>query len=611
MSSNNENLGKSLQEIFNNKYIIPLYQRNFAWRKEEIEQLLQDIFEAFNQKNKFNYYIGSLVTLKRHNGELEVIDGQQRLTTLSLISKLLGVLDHPVLSYDSRPNVDEFFSAFYHNESEIEKLSSPDVFYLKEAITHIRTANLNCKGKTLYELGDDFKSYFLNNVFLVCVEIPEDTDVAAYFEIMNNRGEQLQKHEIVKAQLLSSIKNVATQKQFAELWDACSQINIPIQRVFTAERRKQYFGDSYNDYYLIRWDEASSENTKEPANYSLANILSGKHDEILISSNQAPQSVDDESEVYQYRSIIDWSNFLMHVLKLYAPEKEIRLNEKYLLDDFKKVFDERKKEQDVLKFAKLLLFCRTVFDRFVVKVTTDTNAEDDFTWQLIKPQKYKTSWKYINSFEDKQAELVKALSMLQVTFRTRIYKNYLQSILKWFCDECFDKKSLNNIKAEDYLEFLHKFMSSYYDDNIKDKREYLTAGLSTPHFLFNFIDYLYWLKKTDFGIQEFEFKYRNSIEHHYPQQIAREKGVEPNIVDNLGNLCLISKSTNSRLSDRSPEEKANRYSSSNMGPKRQIMYKITQINGWGEKKIKAHQDSLSKLLENRNEILGIKTVEQR
>ena len=82
-------LGKTLADIFADKYTIPLYQRNFAWRTEEIHQLLQDIYEACRKNPNGNYYIGSLVVMKRHNGDYEVIDGQQRLTVISLIAMLL------------------------------------------------------------------------------------------------------------------------------------------------------------------------------------------------------------------------------------------------------------------------------------------------------------------------------------------------------------------------------------------------------------------------------------------------------------------------------------------------------------------------------------------
>ena len=87
MSNVADNIGYSLEDIFKDSYVVPLYQRGFAWKDAEIEQLLQDVFESYEEnKNNPNgkYFIGSLVVLQRHNGTYEVVDGQQRLTTLSL-----------------------------------------------------------------------------------------------------------------------------------------------------------------------------------------------------------------------------------------------------------------------------------------------------------------------------------------------------------------------------------------------------------------------------------------------------------------------------------------------------------------------------------------------
>ena len=69
-------------------YAIPLYQRNFAWTYDEIEQLLNDVADAF-QENRDNYYIGTLVVNLVVNKEkklFKIIDGQQRTTALNLIA---------------------------------------------------------------------------------------------------------------------------------------------------------------------------------------------------------------------------------------------------------------------------------------------------------------------------------------------------------------------------------------------------------------------------------------------------------------------------------------------------------------------------------------------
>ena len=68
----------------NDTYLIPIYQRNFAWEREEIRQLLEDISQT-----KGNYYLGTLVVSKNNNNQFEIIDGQQRHTTLSIINAVL------------------------------------------------------------------------------------------------------------------------------------------------------------------------------------------------------------------------------------------------------------------------------------------------------------------------------------------------------------------------------------------------------------------------------------------------------------------------------------------------------------------------------------------
>ena len=77
----------TIQQLLGNDqiYVIPMYQRNYAWGEPEISQLIQDIKDCQNT-DRPKYYIGTLVTFKRHDGNLEVIDGQQRFTTLSLLA---------------------------------------------------------------------------------------------------------------------------------------------------------------------------------------------------------------------------------------------------------------------------------------------------------------------------------------------------------------------------------------------------------------------------------------------------------------------------------------------------------------------------------------------
>lgn len=627
----NNELGKTLAEIFCDKYTIPLYQRNFAWRTEEIHQLLQDIYDACRGNPPRNYYIGSLVVMKRHNGDYEVIDGQQRLTVISLIAILLGKLSCPVLFYDSRPEVQEFFELLCKDPEKQEEalhLAAPSLFYLKEACEFLKIAKADLPDGTedsiQYLADSQFADFFLNHVVLVRNEIPEDTDVAAYFEIMNNRGEQLQKHEIVKAQMMDKIKvmrdgancyDINKQNLFAQIWDACSQMDVPIQRLFSAKDRESSFGSQYDGFSHNRFspigDIFEPEEKKKP--YSLADILGGGVDAGVEKRPEGEEGF--ETEIYAYSSIIDFPNFLMHVLRLYCSvnkvDADVPLNEKDLLS----IYHDYGAKIDSMKFVELLLFCRTVFDRFIVKTTEDTSdQEDGRKWVLLKPTKYGSNWQFTSSFEgEKGKQVVVALSMLQVSFRTRIYKTWLYAALEWFYGKCWKDGNFGAVSADAYLGFLHGWMLACYnkqgfqipripDGETPSKANSYSLGTATPHFLLNFIDYLYCCQSPGKYLGKFEFKYWNSVEHHLARNNVQE---DCPYIDNLGNLCLVSKNSNSRLSDRFVQEKVDKYGNGNLGPNRRIIYEETREANyeWREAQIRDHYNEIVALLDNRQSIL--------
>ena len=244
-------INKTISEIWDDNYVVPIYQRNYAWGEDQITQLLQDIYDA-SQNEGSNYFIGSLVVLLRTDGVFEVIDGQQRLTTLHLICKKLGILKQSHLSYDSRPEVEDFFNDLFASRAcdefleDCSKRDTRKIYHLVEALDILESAGLHTHAGhdddtvvSLNSLDEGVKNriaeYLNNNVILVRTILPDDTDVAAYFEIMNNRGEQLQEHEIVKALMMKSL-NEEQRQVFASIWDACSQMNVPIQRSLSSLR---------------------------------------------------------------------------------------------------------------------------------------------------------------------------------------------------------------------------------------------------------------------------------------------------------------------------------------------------------------------------------------
>ena len=95
----------SISQIYNGDktaYEVPIYQRNYAWGNDEITTLIQDAYDAYLTGSEKTYFIGTLVTYPKGDGVFEVIDGQQRLTTINLVLAALGIPRKSKLTYRAR-----------------------------------------------------------------------------------------------------------------------------------------------------------------------------------------------------------------------------------------------------------------------------------------------------------------------------------------------------------------------------------------------------------------------------------------------------------------------------------------------------------------------------
>ena len=187
----------SIQDLFNQegntKYEIPIYQRNYAWENEEITALVNDVWDAYCQ-SKETYFIGTLVTYDRGDNRYEVIDGQQRLTTLYLILKSLDCEVKSKLTYRSRKRSNDTINKLPGQEKDNPDLGILRGFKVVEnAINEIVDA----------ENKENFTKYLLAQVHIIHYRVPRDVNLNHYFEVMNSRGEQLEKHEIVKSKLIA------------------------------------------------------------------------------------------------------------------------------------------------------------------------------------------------------------------------------------------------------------------------------------------------------------------------------------------------------------------------------------------------------------------------
>lgn len=624
---------KTITELFDGRYnyIVPLYQRNFAWGDQEITQLLQDLYENFITNTP--YFVGSIIYIMRKgNDKLEVIDGQQRLTVLTLLLNVLGKdllpkLYSSRLEYDSREEVSHFLKHLYSSPTSYDE-TNEDSSVIKTFMAAYRTLEdsplsvydekltiRNLKNGNQQTLKE-FSEYISTNVFFVLAEMPQDTDVASYFEIMNNSGDQLRKHEIVKSLILALAKkqglSIPEMESLAIVWDACSQMDLRIQEAIPPNKRALLFGDNYESFL--------PENvTKLFDNVTACEDCEASSLDLIISNekynvpNEVLSEKDDNVE-NKGNAIIDFPNFLMHMLRLcynkYYQERtgaDIPLNEKDLLAVYRAI----EAYIDPVQFIAQLLYYRIIFDRYIVRID---GAGSEEKWELAYLKKHKDSnGVYLRNTFGKEAidekdnaneKVIKAHSMLQVSYPQRKYKRFLNAILSWF--------KYGTVK-HDYNWFMPKLnglISSYIKDIETEYGENLYClGTNTPRFVLNLIDYLYYL---DGNKSAFDFKYYNSVEHHYPQSWENYSKIGRRTLDSIGNLFLLSRRANSSLNDGDPRTKAVKSTSiiDTLPPNRKYIYQQTIKGGWEPDDIIKHENQIKDLLSRKEDLLKVKELEE-
>ena len=584
----------TIEEVLSNdSYIIPIYQRNYEWEQPQIERLIRDI-NSIGENER--YYLGTLVTFKRNDGSYELVDGQQRHTTLNLIKAVLDKKTLFNLKFQARSECQLFFEKL--SKDGIEK-SPPTILKthnLKQGIEIIESVFneifLTDKDK------ETFRDKFFKQTCIFRTELPKETELNHYFEIMNNRGEQLEKHEILKAQLMNQIDD-SYKEVFAQVWEACSFMGdyiwnngLPI-----ALLEKEEFSFE-NIVSLLGKDENNRNNESQ----TIVALL-GKGVERLPEGFKQ----GEESKTYDYRSVIEFPTFLLYVYHLINPDKEISFDDKKLLETFKGY-------QEAETFIMALLRYRIYFDRYVIKNSLVPN-ERESKWGI---RRYKIEDTLDTDFESINEE--EKTEMLQAMFHYATVSNDKKDWLLRLLEE--------NVKEKD----LYSVLKSELEKEIKSISLEEASFKSVPIKIFYYFEYMLWevyydyvrgkdkidgtkkissiLTKID-GVKgffsSFYFRQLSSKEHLLPQNkissikvdesITLEKQEEERakILHCFGNLCLISSSENSSANKEHPEYKKESFYN-NTSLKRLMMFETFSGNEWNVQEIKIHQKEMKNLL---------------
>ena len=608
-------------------YAIPLYQRNFAWTYDEIEQLLNDVADAF-QENRDNYYIGTLV-VNKENDLFKIIDGQQRTTALNLIAL---ALKHE-FGFDRLKAVNLTFPARKKSNENIQKLftkqkiSEDNENELTRGYGHAKDALKTVLGDRQLD-SQSFVGYLFDKVIIFRSILPEDLDLNLYFERFNSRGEQLEAHEILKAQMMAKFGSDQEMAQkFARIWDACAEFDKPVINAFTKKAKKKHpdaerekifplnwiKGNNYQNSFLLNIDESLSQVEVQSTNKkSLLSSIENKESTTV-------KVISHTNEVEKYRTIINFETFLFFVYYITfgnVSPSDIQLDDKKLLETFENVTSVNTNIEDITLFIRNLLKLKFIFDNLIVRMSQETNnrrQENDWFLQKVYRNDYNNKIRgdlfvqyYYdkNSFEKFNDDILMLQSMFAVTFTANRDSRWLYEILQFL---------FNHIEELDqpefgahFKEFLEKMAVTYAEERLFTEDRRIKKYGAIPVYAFNFVDYVLWknreeLKKAyDVKFEDFKFAYRRSIEHWFPQHPNSDERVEKiddKFLHSFGNLCIITDSQNSKFGNLVPSAKYKQWEGifNRQSLKLQMMADVTVKNDkWGIREIQSMEKEVER-----------------
>lgn len=532
------------------EYIIPCFQREYSWGEEEIEELIKNLK---NLNSKEEYCLG-IVTVKKNNDKYFLIDGQQRLTTLYLIA----IYCQYITSCDKIRLSSEYESLIL--ETKTNSLKQIILNKIDELPQNLKNGWRIINKKISEEDKKNINELIRKSLYYYEVNLDDKTNINHYFEVMNSRGVQLSRSDIIKSFLMNKLDDNNDKSRLNYLWYNLEKMNKT---------------ENINNF-----EDITEKNNVE---YKTINdILSQKK-----NYNKINQNVQDDIE-NDDNSILNFEYFLLYTIRLYKnknainiePSGEFNLND--LIKEYEDIFNNSKSEE-IINFLNFLISIKKIYDRYIVKFDNSTE-----TWRL----------------EVNNSDMMLIQSCLRVSFVNRRLMHWIYITLAFF----YNKKDIKG-----YINHMKKYIrEKYVKDFInKNKSNNYRTGFETPVIILNYLDYLIKInyKKIVKDIPEskeiqydlFTFKFRNSIEHFMPRHNEKKGELNGEWVDDFGNLALLSYGTNTRMQNASPDEKSKHFDKdlSGYSLKLQIMSKIAldKNREWNEKEAKYITDKCIKILE--------------
>lgn len=472
----------------NKSYYIDFYQREYVWTKETVEILLRDIFYAFelsyeNYKEaeltqelleKFNWYYLNIFITNNINGKVYVVDGQQRLTTLTLIAtKLYHITQNEYLKdtlkeciYGRDKWKGNIFRLDHDKRHEImEKIlngdtDTPDSFRNKtEETLWWRYIDISkyIEGKEMdAKKLNAFISYFLERLVLVELTITKD-DTPMIFEVINDRGEALKPFEILKGKLVGALDKNDTEF-YSNSWDES------LSRLFDME------DDFFVDYIRSRFIFKRNSKIESAINNAYHRYIFENND----IGNELAFRKTDKNQILNIKEFI--SDSLKYYSKLYAKIRNNEIKDEYLnyLSNIHNtsahfsIIMSACEIDDPVDNEKIRSIARE-YDRMYMLLRLngvyDSNSFQEISLNLNSEIRGKDIEQYRDVFDKKILE----------TIRERKNNKNINSVLEYTTFKTMGYTNIEKRALRYFLARVEKYICDKMDQNMQDSVEYIST----------------------------------------------------------------------------------------------------------------------------------------
>lgn len=644
------------------RYSIPLYQRNYTWGEEQIHRLIHDVLDEAERDDANDYFLGNLVVAPPAYPDepFDVIDGQQRLTTLYILLTKLRTIPEvqrqisqlQPLTYEAREKATRALRGVVDGavDHEDEEKDREDSGILRAA--KIIDQLLNDPMMSERFLTQSVIDYLLRRVLIIRMPIDRTTDLNRYFEIMNTRGAQLSPVDIVKARLLRCLTDPGDRALLNHVWTACSDMEHYVAMTATpgdTSWRKDVFGAEWEELPTADFDRLRDQLVDSRSNEELS------ADDVDFPETPTAMTFDDALAAYsrsgiaretdeadgddRFTSQITFPTLLLHVLAVRRPEKgtkqdDRQLDDKLLVQRFSDRLETLKSAERaewVRRFTTDLLRIRYLFDRYILKrdatLTTgheSTTDEEPGSWSLYRlargasrsGRSLRDIPRYPSTFaEDEtgagpgslQRRILLLQSALRITYTSPRTMHWITETLR-YVTQCADRNE--QITARGLLDTLESYALARLEMALHPKPgpdldapgiapDGLPLGFAFPRIVFTYLDYLLVEEMNEW---DFTFSYRTSLEHFSPSMEDSEHASgayhvrDRQLLDWLGNLALVTVSANSKFSNYQPAQKANNHVARQQSLKLELMARRAETGSWTDEDIKAHHEKMVGLL---------------